>query len=244
MTVTVTLLVVGVVFLGALTRATFGFGEAVIAMPLLTLAPIALDTAVSLIGLAGLTIATFAVAAGWRHVDRAALARLAATTVAGVPVGLALIKFAPAAAVTAVLGAFLVAYGAYALVGPTFPRLAGQGWALPFGFAAGVLGSAYNFNGTPVAVYGSMAGWSPHRFRGTLQAHFLISGIFVVAGQALGGLWTPRLFVLYGLSAPALAAATVLGGVLHRRIPAERFQRYVYALIVALGLTLLVLPRL
>lgn len=240
---TATVLTVAIVFLGALTRATFGFGEAVISMPLLALLPIRLHTAVSLIGLAGLTIAVFAVATGWRHIDHRALAYLTATTALGIPAGVALITLAPTAVVTAVLGVCLITYGGYALARPAVARLASTRWALPFGFAAGALGSAYNFNGVPVAVYGTLAGWSPHRFRGTLQAHFLLSGAFVVAGQALGGLWTPHLFRLYALSLPALAVATILGIALHRRLPTESFQRYVYVLVAALGVALLAVPN-
>ncbi len=242
MTITVTLLVVAVVFVGALTRATFGFGEAVISMPLLALLPVSLHTSVSLIGLAGLTVAVFAVATGWRHIDRPTLARLALATAAGIPAGLALVTLAPAAVVTTALGAFLITYGGYCLARPALPALTRSRWALPFGFAAGALGSAYNFNGVPVVVYGTLARWNPERFRGTLQAHFLISGIFVVTGQALGGLWTPHLFTLYALSLPTIAAATVLGIAAHRRIPTDRFDRYVYILIVTLGVALLLSP--
>src|SRR6185312_538338 len=57
MTVPIIVAVVVVVFAGALMRATFGFGEAVVSMPLLALLPMSLHTSISLIGLAGLTVA-------------------------------------------------------------------------------------------------------------------------------------------------------------------------------------------
>jgi hypothetical protein len=57
-------LVVLVVLVGALTRATFGFGEAVVAMPLLPLLPIGLPTAASQMGLVGVTIAVVSVLGG------------------------------------------------------------------------------------------------------------------------------------------------------------------------------------
>jgi len=72
MSITLILTVITVVFLGALTRTAFGFGEAVVSMPLLTLLPISLHTAVSLMGFVGLTVALVAVGTGWRHIDRTA----------------------------------------------------------------------------------------------------------------------------------------------------------------------------
>lgn len=217
MTTTLIVLVVASIFIGALMRATFGFGEAIVSMPLLALLPIDLHTAISLTGLAGLTVAMLTVVVGWHHIDRPALIRLAIGVLVGIPGGLVLVTMAPASVVTTGLGIFLIAYGAYSFARHSFtrtdvrPRLNAKYWSLPVGFVAGVMGSAYNSHGVPAVVYGTLRRWEPERFRGTLQAHFLISGIFVVVGQALGGLWTANLFTLYGFSLPAILAATGLG---------------------------------
>lgn len=235
-----TALVVAAVFLGALTRATFGFGEAVVSMPLLALLPVPLPTAVALVGLIGLTVAALTVFTGWRHVAAAVVGRLAVATALGVPAGLLLVRLAPARVVTTVLGVLLVGYGGYLLaVRSPQPRLAEPGWAYLFGFLAGSLGAAYNFNGVPVVVYGRLGGWDRDRFRGTLQAHFLASGAMVVAGQGLAGLWTGQLAGLYAWSLPAAGLAAGLGTALHRRLPAGRFFPAVAALLVLLGLLLI-----
>ena len=249
MTVTMIVLVVAVVFVGALMRATFGFGEAVISMPLLALLPINLHTSISLIGLAGLTVAGITIPFGWRHIDRSILIWLSAATLLGIPVGLALVKFAPAGIVTKTLGIFLIVYSMYSLLirdviaqTTASSRLNNTGWVFPFGFAAGALGSAYNVTGIPVVVYGTLRRWNSSRFHGTLQAHFLVAGIFVVTGQALGGLWTASLLWLYGLSLPAIIIATLLGLFLHHHIPTKKFTRSVFFVILALGILLLVNP--
>lgn len=238
-------LVVTVVFLGALVRATFGFGEAVVSMPLLALLPVPLHTSIALVGLAGLTVAALAVTTGWRAVDRPVLARLVPATIVGIPVGLVLVTVAPAALITGLLGGFLVGYGIYSLArpglgGPVPSRWAHPSWALPFGFAAGVLGSAYNFNGVPVVVYAGLRRWDPARFRGTMQAHFLVSGALIVGSQALAGFWDGRLWLLYLFALPAIVVATVLGSLLHRHIPAARFTNFVFGLVIALGVVLVV----
>ena len=227
------------VFAGALARSTFGFGDAVVSMPLLALLPLGLHTGASLVGLAGLTVAALSLLNRSREIEWAGLARLAAGTVAGIPLGIALLRYLPAQAVTAALGGVLVLYGCYGLL-PAILRLqAGLAWAYPAGLAAGALGSAYNFSGMPVVVYGTLRGWRPAAFRGTLQAYFLMSGTLVVASQAAGGIWTPAVPWLFAACLPAIALATWCGHLLHRRIPAERFRGSVYLLVLFLGAILL-----
>lgn len=91
-------------------------------------------------------------------------------------------------------------------------------------------------------IYGTLRQWNPDRFRGTLQAHFLISGVLVVTGHAIGGLWTADALVLYGYSIPAIILATVLGVYVNKRIPAKKFESYLFLIIILLGVLLLV-PR-
>lgn len=248
MSITLIILIIAAVFIGALVRATFGFGEAVVSMPLLALLPIDLHTSISLIGLAGLTVALFTVISGWRYVDRPILIRLVIGALAGIPIGLLLVIKLPASVITIGLGIFLILYGTYSFLKLAFAkqavksRLHASFWALPVGMISGIFGSAYNTHGVPVVVYGTLKRWEPRRFRGTLQAHFLISGIFIVAGQALGGLWTQDLLFLFGISFPIIIIATLLGIFLHNRIPNEKFERYVFLLLVVLGALLLVNP--
>lgn len=245
MSVTLIALIVFAVFIGALSRATFGFGEAIVSMPLLALLTVDLHTSIALIGLVGLTVAIFTVVSEWRHVDRQALLRLVIGALTGIPVGIVLVVKLPDTLLTIALGIFLIVYGSYSfgksLLQNTIAveRLKAEFWSLPVGFISGVLGSAYNSHGVPVVVYGTLRNWEPKRFRGTLQAHFLITGVFIVAGQALGGLWSKEVFVLYAYSFPTVILATWLGIFVQRRIPNEKFIRYVYLLLTLLGTLLL-----
>lgn len=244
MSIPLILAVVFVVFLGALTRTTFGFGEAVVGMPLLTLLPINLHTSVSLMGLVGLTIASLAVTTGWRHINRMALIPLVFAAFVGIPIGLAMITVVPTKIMTALLGIALITYGIYSLTRHFIistekkDRLHHPLWGLLFGFASGVFGSAYNFNGVPVAVYGSLRGWHPNNFRSTMQAYFFITGTLIVAGQGMSGMWSINMIALYLFSLPAMVVAIIVGTILHRKIPTAQFQRYVFFLIASLGVVL------
>nr|WP_243239564.1 sulfite exporter TauE/SafE family protein [Sulfobacillus harzensis] len=234
------------VFLGALTRTIFGFGEAVVSMPLLALLPLHLPTAVALMGLVSLTVAAVTVTTGWQHIHRRELGSVVLAALLGIPVGLWMVTSVSPKIVTGLLGAALIVYGTFSLSRARLASddaaatIASPRWGVLLGFASGVFGSAYNFTGIPVAIYGSFRRWQPRNFRSTLQAYFLIAGTLIVAGQGLSGMWSPTMGRLYLWSLPAIALALVVGTRLQQRIPATKFHRYVYLLVTALGTLLLV----
>lgn len=231
-------LVAVILFAGALTRAFLGFGDAVVAMPLLALTAVGLEVAVPVVGLGGVLITLMTVRAGM-DVDRTVLARLLGGTLVGIPVGVLLVTQVPERPLKAGLGVLLVGYGATMLVRPHLRRRLHGRWGLPFGVAAGGLGGAYNLNGVPVAVFGTLQNWEPDRFRGTLQAYFGVSSVLVALGQGLGGLWTWEVARLLAVAAPGMLVAIPLGRALHPRVAPHAFRRIVFATIAVLGLVLL-----
>lgn len=227
--------VLAVVLAAALLRSTLGFGDALLAMPLLTLL-IGIQSSTPLVALISSTIALSMLLGNWRGVDLQATWRLILSTVLGIPLGILLLKAAPEALVKGVLGGILVGFGLYQCFRPRLPRLPWEWLAYPFGFVAGLLGGAYNTNGPPVIVYGVLRHWSPERFRATLQGYFFPSGLFVLLSHGLAGLWTPDVLRLYLCALPLVLLAIWLGERLSRRIRGEQFQRIVYAGLVVLGL--------
>ena len=118
---------------------------------------------------------------------------------------------APQGPVSLALGAALIVYGLYSLTGPSLPEVRSAGWAVPVGLLSGALGGAFNTNGPPIVVYGSLKRWSPEVFRATLQANFLTAAFFIALGHVLGGLWTERVLVLFAATVPVLAAGFWIG---------------------------------
>lgn len=235
---TVTLLVLCVLFISTFTRSTLGFGDALIAMPLLTLL-VGVRTATPVVGLAASTISLLILLTNWRQVDLKAAWRLILATLLGIPVGLAVLQIAPEPVVKAILGAVLVLFGAYNLTSLRLPVVKSGILAYLFGFVAGILGGAYNTNGPPVVIYGSLQRWSPERFRATLQGYFFPTGLLIIAGHAFSGLWTRQVFTLFGAALPLILLAVFLGGKLNRRLTAGRFDRLVYLALVVFGLILI-----
>lgn len=236
---TTLMLALAVLFASTFVRSALGFGDALVAMPLLALL-VGVRTATPVVALAASTIAVAILVRHWRGVDVRATWRLVLSSLAGIPFGLLLLKLAPEIYIKAALGVLLIAYGLYSLFAPELPSARGEWLAYPFGFVAGVLGGAYNTNGPPVVVYGALRRWPPEHFRATLQGCFLLTGLLIVAGHGLAGLWTPLVFRLYLLSLPCLALAIYLGGRVNRRIPREAFSRAVYVFLVVMGALFLV----
>ncbi|MGD1908794.1 MAG: sulfite exporter TauE/SafE family protein [Leptolyngbyaceae cyanobacterium] len=223
-----------ILFMATLVSSTFGFGSALFAMPLLTLV-LGLQRATPLFGLVGPTIAAIILATNWQRVEFASTWRLIVATLAGIPVGVYLLKALPSPWIIHGISVLLILYGVYRLAGARLPKVESPLWAFPFGLLAGVLGGAYNTNGPPEVVYGNMRRWPPDQLRATLQGYFLPTGIGILISHGLGGLWSMNMLQLYGISLPGILIAIGLGGWCNQNLPIERFQVLLSVLLIVLG---------
>ena len=227
-----------VLFVSTMARSTLGFGDALIAMPLLVLA-LGIRTAAPLVALVGTTIALLIAWRQWHSVDLMATTRLIVASCLGIPLGLVFVKDVSAPLMHALLGGLLIAFSVYSLVQPQFDMRQERGAAAyVFGFLAGVLGGAYNTVGPLIVVYGHLRRWSPDRFRATLQGYFFPVYLCIVIGHGFVGLLTPYVFQLNGLSLPVILAAIWLGSRLNAAIPRERFTQVLNVALIGLGLVL------
>jgi uncharacterized membrane protein YfcA len=230
--------VIAVLFVATLVRSSFGFGEALIAVPLLALI-MPVEQAAPLAVLVSITIAFVILLQDWRLVHLRSTGWLVGFTLAGIPLGLVLLRTVSESAVKAILAAIIIAFSAYSMTGRKNRELKDDRFAWFFGFNAGVLGGAYGMNGPPLAIYGALRRWPPEYFRATLQAYFFPASIAGMAGYSLAGLWTPAVNHFYFVSLPGVVIAIFLGRSLNRRMATPQFIAYVYAGLVAIGVVLL-----
>ena len=233
------ILILAVLFFSAMIRSALGFGDALIAMPLLALF-VNIRLATPLVAFMASTIAVTILFTEWRTVNFKAVWKLIVSTVAGIPLGLIFLKHVPESLVKGILGVMLVGFGLYCLILPRLPVLRDDRSAYAVGFVAGILGGAYNTNGPPVVIYGALRRWPPEQFRSTLQCYFLPTGLVVLLGHGASGFWTSQVLCLYACAFPLILLAIFLGGKLNRRIPRDRFNRLVYGFLVVVGLLLFV----
>ncbi len=232
-----TLIVASVLFLATLVRSVFGFGEALIAVPLLALV-LPVTVAAPIAALVSITVAAIVVAQDWRHIQMRSAAWLVLSTLIGIPFGLLLLTRVPEPIVKALLALVIISFSLQAMRAKRW-HLATDRFAWLFGVVAGVLGGAYGMNGPPLALYGSLRGWRPAEFRATLQGYFLPASAAGMLGYWIAGLWTPSVTHFYLLSLPAVLVATVAGRAVHQRMSAKGFLLAVYGGLIVIGVVLL-----
>lgn len=231
------ILVALVLFFGTLVRSTFGFGEALVAVPLLALIlPVKVAAPVAV--LASVVIAAWIVVRDRHDIEMRSAVRLALFSLPGIPVGLWILRRAPETEVKGALAVVIVSFSAWSLGTRRKARLEDDRFAWLFGFASGILGGAYGMNGPPLALFGTLRGWSPSRFRATLQGYFLVASAMGMVGYASAGLWTSDVTRFFVVSLPGIACAVPMGRVLNQRLHADRFRRLVYLMLIAIGVVL------
>lgn len=235
-----TLLVPLIVFAATFIRSAFGFGEALLAVPLLAFF-IPLQIAAPLAVLISITIAGIVVAQDWRKIHFYSTAWLILPTIFGIPLGLLLLTSRHQGLVKGALALFIMAFAAYSLSGRNALQLHHdhRAWLLFFGFLAGVLGGAYGMNGPPLVIYGSMRRWSAQHFRATLQAYFLPASLLGMMGYWLSGLWVHTVTRYYLLALPVMLPAIFLGRAVNHRLRADAFMKYVYLGLGCIGAVLM-----
>ena len=87
-----TIAVLSILFVSTLVRAVFGFGNALIAMPLLAMTSIGMKTATPLVALIAAILSLVILVKDWRIIDFKSTWRLLVGTLPGIPLGLLLLK--------------------------------------------------------------------------------------------------------------------------------------------------------
>jgi len=220
-----------------LIRGVLGFGNALVAMPLLALF-LPTEVVTPLVAMTAMVMVAIMLAQSWRGICLRSAMHLIAGSVPGIPLGLLFLKQLPTPVIQLVLAVVVFVFSLYKLYRPKLFHLDSDRWAWVAGFAAGILGGAYNTNGPPVVIYGAMRGWGPERFRATLQGFFFPVGIMILLGHYLAGLWTPEVFHYALPSIPVVVVCTLAGRSLARRIPAARFEKLVHFMLMATAISL------
>ncbi len=240
-----------ILFVATLIRSAFGFGEALVAVPLLAFF-IPLEVAAPLAVLVSITVAAIVVVQDWNKIHLQSTGWLVFSTLFGIPLGLLLLMNSHQRLVKGTLAVIIMAFAAYALFDQNvFGKEAGaraplelkedhRGWLLVCGFLAGVLGGAYGMNGPPLVVYGAMRRWSAPHFRATLQGYFLPASIIGMVGYWLAGLWTHAVTHYYLLSLPVTLLGVFLGRAINHRLHGDAFVKYLYVGLGGIGALLLV----
>lgn len=229
-----------IAFVATLIRSTFGFGEALLAVPMLSLF-VPLEIAVPLAVLLSISIALVIVIQDRQHIHFSSAKWLIIFAIMGIPLGLLVLAYGNEYYIKAGLGLLIIAYCVYSMVGKKSIHLESDNmkWLFICGFLSGVFGGAYGISGPPLVVYGNMCKWSAQKFRATLQSYFLPAGIVSLVGFWYKGLWNHTVTHYYLIALPAAVPAIFIGRYFNRRLKDQAFFKYVYMGLIIIGLVLI-----
>jgi uncharacterized membrane protein YfcA len=232
-----------IIFIATIFRSAFGFGESLVAVPLLALW-LPLNIAIPLSVLVSVAIAGVVVVQDWKKIHFKSAGGLILFTLMGVPLGLLMLTHTDERIVKAALGLIIVAFSLYLLIGKQLSELKKDNlvWLFGCGLFAGILGGAYGLNGPPLVIYGAKRRWSAQHFRATVQGYFLVASMVGIIGYWFAGLLVPIVFRYFLYSIPVMLPAVFIGRAINHRLSGGKFFKYVYMALLGIGLFLLVKP--
>lgn len=231
-----------IAFLGAFTQGMTGFGFGLVSMALLPLL-LPMAEAVPLVAVWSFVINLGLLYRLRAHVDLKRVAPLLLGAIVGVPLGVFYLDGADDRLVRLSLGAVMVAWSLWALLGgekAVADRGAPPGAGLLAGVFGGVLSGAFNTGGPPTILYVNAMGWDKDRATSTLQAFFTFASVLSLSTHASVGLLDLEAVRRSLPVVPVVMLGTWLGAQVYDRIPQERFRTLVLGFVLVLGLQFLV----
>lgn len=227
-------------FLASLVRSSLGFGEALVAVPLL-LFFLPAEVAVPLAVMLSVVIALVIVIQDHKKIHFDSAKWLILYALLGLPLGIYILTNADEGIMKIMLALLILLYSLYSLFSKKQQTLKKDSkWGLFLcGFLSGILGGAYGLNGPPLVIYGNLRRWTPTHFRATLQAYFLPVSLLSVIGFYYKGLLTTQVNTYFLYSLLSTIPAIFIGRYINRKLKDALFFQFVYYGLIVISIILL-----
>ena len=217
-----------------------GFGFGLVAMALLPLL-IGIKLANAFVSFCTLAIFTSLTIPLRKHIVWKTLLPLLAGTALGVPIGVYGLVNLSEGLLLKILAGFILSYVAFALLTQNKNHLPmDRRWGYLAGFAGGIISGALSAGGPPVIMYCDSMNLGKKGFKATLQAYFVLMILYKIPLFYVTGLLTPELWRTLLYYSPFVAAGTVCGVLLFRRLSDLWFHRVVLVLLSAFAVIMFV----
>lgn len=175
------------------------------------------------------------------RLNRRELAWLVPVAVVGIGLGATLLARLPAAPLQLGLGAFVLLFGVYSMLEPSFRGEIGRAWVLPAGLVGGTFTALFGTGGPVYAIYLSRRIEDRGELRSTMSAMITLStALRIVAFAATGLLLHLKVVVAALVLAPVMLLALKLGSRVHLGLSPRRVRQALGAVLVLSGLSLLI----
>lgn len=225
---TTLLLTMACFFLANLVQGFTGFGVGIVAMTGLTFIG-EIVHATYLVNLTAVITTGAVFGRLWRQTSWRHLWPVLLGIVVSNPIGLALLKtFGPThpEIVKRVLGAVIMGFAAWSLLGRTF-KPSKMRWQVGLGVGAlgGILGGAFTMSGPPLVAYIYSLPMSRDAMKASVNACFLFNCVYRLMLLISAGDVTRPLLIQSAYCVPAVVAGVVVGMILARGVGTDRFRR-------------------
>ncbi len=227
----VVLLVLAVVLVAATAQSVAGFGFALVAVPSFA-AVLDVRDAVVLASLLGLLNNAILTRTAWQHVPWEIVAPMLAGAFVGMPIGLVVLLLAPQDGLRMGVGAATLVMAVALAAGVRIGRRSVAG-ELGAGFVSGLLNTSVGVNGPPIVLYLQSREHTQGEFRAALSVFFVVCNAITLAGFFATGIVSREALTLWAVALPAVAAGSLLGHGLLRRVEPALFRRLVFVLLSA-----------
>lgn len=226
-----------IIFIATFVRATFGFGDGLIGMPLLLMI-ISLKQAVVIANFYGLIIGLFLclfdlklIVHHWKEITIILLFSLIGTYG-----GFLVLNNYPEKLLILLLAVILLCYPLiYYFKSRLHYRIYHLQWAPVLGVFEGFLSVTINSNGPPLTIYGQFRGWRPEIFVAVMQPIFLIGNVINL------GLYAKHNYIYFNdllialLAIPLMVLSVYLGKKIRVHLTTHKFEHVVVAIIFISG---------
>jgi len=212
------------VCLAGFVQGILGFGFGLVSMAIIPML-IGVKGAVPLVAVFGGCVNATLLVRFWGSLDARAASPLLIGTVAGLPVGVYLLRSLDPAVLFIALGVVVGAWVLNALRPGTKHAELGARSGGVLGVISGVLGGAFASGGPPAVVWISSKPWGPGQLRATLLAGFVIIAIGQWSLFGATGMLGLDEFKTAAICLPAAGVGSFLGARVGDRIEPAKFKR-------------------
>lgn len=228
-------------FAGYAVRGVAGFGSGVVATPLLTFV-LPLSVVAPLITVLGFFVSVRQAVVDWTLINWRAVAVFVPGSLVGVAGGLYVFKTLDQTLLARLLGAYVLLYAAYSLLGERLFRraLTPPAWLIhPVAALGALVATIFGGLAGPIYVtYFDSLKMAKSVFRVTVSTTLLVLNVVRSIGYVATGVFRFDDLVLIGAAVVPVVLGTWAGDRLHDRLDPAAFRRGIGALLIASGLGL------
>ena len=227
----------GIVLVATVMQRVVGFGDALLAVPLMTFV-IPAKSAVVVALLMGTVTAAWLLLRCWPDVEWRTTRLFGAGIAIGAPVGVVILSVISALALSVTVGIIVCTAAAWIILSsrwlnrPAAPRAPRT---LAMGLASGILSTSLATSGPPLVYELRRMGFVDDRFRATISAAFLISGAIGLPLLAVAGLISADDLALAAASLASCGVGIAFGSWISARMQTNHFVWAADLLLLATG---------